>query len=357
MGLTILEWPVAGIGSMTSQAQAQANGRNALQSTGPRTEAGIELTRFNAVRHGLRALQTVIPGEAPEEWEVHRVAVLEDLKPAGAVELALSEQIAAKLWRLGRVVRHEADLITIGQAKDELLFTHEKAITHTSSFLDRMDRTDIPNFEDVKSTRRDLARAEEKVKNWRLALQALENLHKFKDSDVFDKDEWPIFDALKEDLALTEKEADVFTDEKENFAVHHARTMLKCRGTVKDVTDGMVTYWRDDKIPELRERVAKAKKTLKNVLSRYEAAIDRLRLSRGLPDAAALDKIQRYEAHLERGLHRALERLQSLQEARGVLPSSHKPAVALAVIQAAPEPAGMASFGSFDLQGRATGPN
>ena len=86
--------------SMTTEIQAEANRRNALQSTGPKTGEGIEATRFNALRHGLRTLHTVVPGETPEQWEAHRIGVVEDLKPEGAVELALAEQIAAKLWRL-----------------------------------------------------------------------------------------------------------------------------------------------------------------------------------------------------------------------------------------------------------------
>ena len=106
--------------SMTTEIQAEANRRNALQSTGPKTGEGIEAARFNALRHGLRALQTVVPGEAPEEWEAHRAAIVEDLKPEGAVELTLAEQIASKLWRLGRVVRHEADVIAIGQDAEEI---------------------------------------------------------------------------------------------------------------------------------------------------------------------------------------------------------------------------------------------
>ena len=63
---------------MTTEIQAEANRRNALQSTGPKTGEGIVATRFNAVRHGLRALQTVVPGEDPEEWEAHRAAIVED---------------------------------------------------------------------------------------------------------------------------------------------------------------------------------------------------------------------------------------------------------------------------------------
>jgi hypothetical protein len=337
---------------MATEKQAEANRQNALQSTGPRTQAGIEAARFNALRHGLRSLQTLIPGEDPEAWEAHRAGVVEDLKPAGTVELALAEQVAAKLWRLGRVVRHEADLITIGQARDELLQGHDNAVPSSySSFSESIGRAKVPNSKDVSEARSTLRAKEEKVQKWEAALQALEVLQGFKDSDVFEKHEWPLFDALNEDLELEEWETDkLFKDEREDFAVHHARTMLKKRGAVEDVTAGMLAYWRDEKIPELKEKARKAEKVYKNILRRYEAALDRLRVSRGLPDAAALDKIQRYEAHLETGLHKALDRLRTLQEARGAVPSSQKPAVAVAVIQTSPEAAGMGSFGSLAIE-------
>jgi hypothetical protein len=149
---------------MITERQLEANRGNALKSTGPKTENGIEAVKLNALRHGLRSVQTVVPGEDPDAWEAHRTAIIEDLKPIGALECALAEQIAAKLWRLGRVVRFEADLITIGQTRDEVLCAHEKAVNHTSYFLDNhMDRADIPSFEDVKSARRNLKQAEEKL--------------------------------------------------------------------------------------------------------------------------------------------------------------------------------------------------
>jgi hypothetical protein len=40
---------------MTSYRQVEANRRNALKSTGPRTEAGKQVSRRNALRHGLTA--------------------------------------------------------------------------------------------------------------------------------------------------------------------------------------------------------------------------------------------------------------------------------------------------------------
>ena len=44
---------------MTSYRQIEANRRNSLRSTGPRTDAGKQVSRRNAVRHGLTA-ETVI---------------------------------------------------------------------------------------------------------------------------------------------------------------------------------------------------------------------------------------------------------------------------------------------------------
>jgi len=71
---------------MSTAIQVEANRQNALQSSGPRTAEGIEPARFNAVRHGLRSLQMVIPGEDHEAWDAHRARIVEDLKPADALE-------------------------------------------------------------------------------------------------------------------------------------------------------------------------------------------------------------------------------------------------------------------------------
>jgi hypothetical protein len=338
---------------MSSDKQAEANRQNAFLSTGPRTSEGIEAVRFNALRHGLRSLQTVIPGEDPEAWEAHRAGIVEDLKPLGAVELALAEQVAAKLWRLGRVVRHEAGLIANGQSADEILRGHEQAVPTSSfsSFSGTMSRAAIPNAKDLREARSALKTKADKLKKWEAAYAVLEALEGFKDTDIFSTEEWPIYDALKEDLGLAQKQMDsLFKTEDEDFGVHHARSMLKFRGSLEDVTKGLLTKWRDEKIPELRAKVKKAQEVVTRIRRRYQAALERLRQSRGLPDAASLDKLQRYESHLERGLHKALERLRTLQEARGAVQSSHKPAVAVAVIQAGPESARMGSFGSLGIQ-------
>src|SRR5262249_39285784 len=157
-----------------------ANRQNALRSTGPTTPEGIQGCKHNALRHGLRALQTVVPGEDPGEWEAHRATVVADLDPQGAVELALAEQIAVKLWRLGRVVRHEADLIANALDQDELFRAHEKTYHRISSFGGPA-RSDIPTREDVQSARMATAKARAEVDGLEASLRQLEALATIKD--------------------------------------------------------------------------------------------------------------------------------------------------------------------------------
>src|ERR687897_655467 len=77
---------------------------------GPNTQAGKEVARWNATRHGIRSPAPVIPGlEKAEDWEEHRDGVLESLSPEGHLELVLAERVALLSWRLHRV-NEEAQL-------------------------------------------------------------------------------------------------------------------------------------------------------------------------------------------------------------------------------------------------------
>ncbi len=89
-------------------------------ASGPKTEAGKEVTRWNATRHGLRSPAPVVPGlEKTEDWEEHRDGVLESLSPEGHLELVLAEQVALHSWRLHRVTRYETESIALYQEKME----------------------------------------------------------------------------------------------------------------------------------------------------------------------------------------------------------------------------------------------
>ena len=97
---------------MSTAAQKQANKENAKHSTGPRTAEGKQHSSQNALKHGLCALDPLIPGEDPEAFQEHFCEIKLDLQPASAIESNLVEQIADISWRLKRLSRIEAAVIT-----------------------------------------------------------------------------------------------------------------------------------------------------------------------------------------------------------------------------------------------------
>jgi hypothetical protein len=107
---------------MTTQAQLQANRRNALVSTGPKTPAGKATVAGNALRNGLRTEAPVVPGERAEDWEAHREGIVGDLAPVGALEEELAGRVALYSWLSRRVARYETGATTAGldEVEDEI---------------------------------------------------------------------------------------------------------------------------------------------------------------------------------------------------------------------------------------------
>lgn len=95
---------------MTSQRQTDANRRNALLSTGPRTEEGKQASRQNAIRHGLTA-ETVIGIEDAAEYTAFEAEILTDYDPQSTVERELTLRLASLLWRLRRASLIETGLL------------------------------------------------------------------------------------------------------------------------------------------------------------------------------------------------------------------------------------------------------
>jgi hypothetical protein len=93
----------------TSPARLAANAANAQHSTGPRTSEGKSRSSQNASKHGLTAREVII---APGEQEIfdNLLADLEaDVKPQGAIQQTLFNELAATAWNLRRVRLLEAE--------------------------------------------------------------------------------------------------------------------------------------------------------------------------------------------------------------------------------------------------------
>jgi hypothetical protein len=98
---------------MTSYRQIEANRRNPLGSTGPRTEAGKLQSRRNAVRHGLMAETVIGSLEDAEDYSAFEAAIIADYDARSAVERELVLRLASILWRLRRATAMETGLFEI----------------------------------------------------------------------------------------------------------------------------------------------------------------------------------------------------------------------------------------------------
>jgi hypothetical protein len=100
---------------MISDKQLEANRSNARLSHGPVTEAGRKRSSMNALRHGLTGQVTSMTDEDRAAHDAFSKSLMQDLAPAGAMEVQLAQRVATDSWRLNRVSAIEDNLFALGQ--------------------------------------------------------------------------------------------------------------------------------------------------------------------------------------------------------------------------------------------------
>ena len=95
---------------MATTAQIDANRRNALKSTGPKTPKGKAAVRMNSLRHGLRARTVVLPGENLEEFNQLCDDLEREWQPESRTAKFYLEQMAVSQWKLTRMEVAEAGI-------------------------------------------------------------------------------------------------------------------------------------------------------------------------------------------------------------------------------------------------------
>jgi hypothetical protein len=145
---------------VTSDKQADANRRNALKSTGPKTPEGKDAVRLNALKHGLLSQELLLPGESEAALTELSEQMMAEWQPEGIVEALLVETIIASYWRLRRFRRVETDML----ARQLYEAMREQAQSEAKSY-ERNDLTDvvesITTITDEKKHREALSRAQE----------------------------------------------------------------------------------------------------------------------------------------------------------------------------------------------------
>ncbi len=89
----------------TSSHRAEINRHNARLSTGPRTAAGKGRSKYNALKHGMRAKTIVLPDEDMAKFRARHEAWTISLDPRDEIERFLVTRAVEVSWKLDRV-RH-----------------------------------------------------------------------------------------------------------------------------------------------------------------------------------------------------------------------------------------------------------
>ncbi len=90
----------------TSAKQIEANRRNAMKSTGPKTKPGKSRSRYNAKKHGLLT-KTLEAVEVAFEWKKDLEKLTDELydeyRPQSPLEKIMVERLISVTWRIRRI--------------------------------------------------------------------------------------------------------------------------------------------------------------------------------------------------------------------------------------------------------------
>lgn len=110
---------------------------------------GYDVVRFNALKHGILSRYTVLSHENRDDYEGLVNALMDEHLPAGATEQHLVEELASVIWRKRRVLQAEGAIINKGLKESA---RSAKTIIPTAAPFEMGlsgDGTDIRNLMDL----------------------------------------------------------------------------------------------------------------------------------------------------------------------------------------------------------------
>ena len=244
--------------------------------------ASYDSVRFNAMKHGILSRLTVLAHEDQAEFSDLLAALLHEHQPAGMTERHLIEELATIIWRKRRVLLAEGAKINEG-LKNTL--SSPKSVMPSAAPFQRGlsgENTDLRDLFD--STPEDTA---ESLKNAEL------------------------------DLAAGQKAAAILRKGSSN-AYERAR-----RALIPESRDWWDDQVADEEYPATAEGLAEfIRSSLEPICyrmiqeARFTPAIKMQTVGEGL-QAHRLEKLNRYETHLDRKFERTLAMLLKLKSLRG----------------------------------------
>lgn len=252
------------------------------EETEPAAKGNYEAVRFNAMQHGILSRYTVLAHEDANEYRALLAALMEEHRPAGATETHLVEELAGIMWRKRRVLQAEG--ASINQGLKGAARNAESVIPAAAPFEPGLsgkgtDLRELVNMnpEEIAERKRD----------------------------------------ARHDLNATLKAAAILRRGGTNAYDKALRTLLP------DSRDWWQEYVEDEEYPATAEGLADfIRQHLEPIChstekeARHHEAIKAQTLGEGL-QVHRLEKLTRYETHLDRKFERTLSMLVKLKELRG----------------------------------------
>ncbi len=321
------------------------------QSTGPRTDAGKERSSMNAATHGLCSEKTVLPCEDADAWQTFRAAILAELEPIGTLENEYAGRIALHHWRLRRVARFEGTLTSD---------LHEAATSKAAGAMIGLSPSD-PSWQTMLQAHRDLENHKEDLAGRQAARDLVQQLPTMPDAAVLDPDLVLYLIHMLGKTSVIEIKEPVTAEIMRRELPRTAEKPLA--ETLAELTAGC-----EEDIQETTEEMAATKRRFDRVAHQMAAHIELQGHDHLILHKPELDRLVRYEAHVNRQLRHAQEALDKLQAKRRAReeescgadipvcqphgqPGMSAPPVPEAIArrsQLPPQPAEASSFRSYD---------
>ena len=256
----------------------------------PADTSSTELTRFNALRHGVLSRYTVLPWEDADEYQTIVAALVAEHAPQGPTEEHLVEELAGILWRKRRLRLAEAaahrhgldDSLSPFGRTVKIALVNVEAEVQSEWVVDAIRTTTTETEEEIRETQEDEAMTSRAMK-----------LLSSKRNDAYEA----ALVALREDTQAWW--ADMLARDPEEMEEGEEPATADVEG-LRRFLEGEVLPWFDNRKKELANRP----------LIREQAFGQAL-------DPDKLERLGRYEVHLDRKLERMLSMLIRLRELRG----------------------------------------
>jgi len=240
-----------------------------------------EVVRFNALKHGILSRYTVLSHENHADYESLVNSLVEEHLPAGATEQHLIEELASVIWRKRRVLQAEG--ASINQGLKVSARSAKTVIPAAAPFEMGLsgENTDIRDLMDLKPA--DVAESQQSARHDVDATNKASTILRKGGDRAYEK-------ALRALLPDTRDWWQNYLDDEEYPA---------------DAT-GLAAFITEHVTPFVYQQEKE---------SRHHEAIVNQTIGEGL-QAYRLEKLSRYETHLDRKFERSLAMLIKLKELR-----------------------------------------